>query len=218
MNEEATERMTMNVQVYAMADKYDIPGLKRLAQQRFELFTEIVPASTWSHYGWTLVFAGALRSTPSNDKGFRKSLINACARNIDIVTGLKPSYDGEKARRNWELFLGGDVDFLRDLLVYATRIRSEQLSKALGDLRTVQKTLEDTEKGLGEERQKREYEDDAHEEHRERMGRLLRAATEEPCRRCHQAWRFELIESPLLPGRYLLCCRACHHTIDGMGV
>lgn len=114
--EEAYVRMTNNVRVYATADKYDIPGLKKLAKTKFEHLASVglvprFPAIIHEIYG----------TTPPEDRGLRDILTNLCVLNIQEIV----------CRHEWDDAMRTHVDFTIDLLRASveTYHRSEKRSK-----------------------------------------------------------------------------------------
>lgn len=100
--EEACVRMKNNVRVYAIADKYDIPGLKKLAETKFEDLA--------SHAGLILrcpdIIYEIYGTTPSEDRGLRGIVTNICVQNAQELL----------CRNEWDDVMRTHIDFTIDLL------------------------------------------------------------------------------------------------------
>ncbi|MCJ1267283.1 hypothetical protein MMC22_007168 [Lobaria immixta] len=113
--EEACVRMTNNVRVYAIADKYDIPGLKKLAKTKFKDLASPAglvlrcPAIIYEIYG----------TTPSEDHGLRGIVTNICVQNVKEIV----------RSNEWDDAMRTHVDFTIDLLRASVEIVPEKRSK-----------------------------------------------------------------------------------------
>jgi hypothetical protein len=67
-----------NTRLYAIAEKYDIPLLKRLARARFTEWAE----SNWSHRDFPTVVKEVYESTPSSDLGLRDIVSHLCGQHV----------------------------------------------------------------------------------------------------------------------------------------
>ena len=71
-----------NTLIYAIADKYDIEPLKKLANAKFR---KINCCTAWNCAMFSTVVVEIFDSTPDNDMGLRSVVSNTCARHIDDV-------------------------------------------------------------------------------------------------------------------------------------
>jgi hypothetical protein len=74
-------RMVFHVKVYALADKYDIPGLKALATAKFEK----VARAEWNTADFPLSISAIYESTPLNDRGLRDVAVKLAATHSNIL-------------------------------------------------------------------------------------------------------------------------------------
>ncbi|KAL8789254.1 MAG: hypothetical protein Q9195_006900 [Heterodermia aff. obscurata] len=126
--------MMVNVEVYAMADKFNILPLKDYAHANFQLLTHFIDWEWFSDVGLVNVFLKAIQSTPSNDIGIRKIIVDICASNMDTIMGSRGNpEDREKfelTRAMWEPVLKEDQDFQYDVLRKSARENSQRLTKS----------------------------------------------------------------------------------------
>ena len=81
-------RMLNDISVYAIADKYDIPPLKLLAQTKFETLAVAI----WPHYDFPAVVKAVFESTLDSDQGLRSIVTKVCADHIgDLLLFKGPS-------------------------------------------------------------------------------------------------------------------------------
>jgi hypothetical protein len=71
-----------SVRVYAIADKYDIPSLKRLAKERFESWAK----KNWAREDFSDIVREIFESTPTSDRGLRDIVIRIVALHADVLT------------------------------------------------------------------------------------------------------------------------------------
>lgn len=76
--------MLNNISVYAIADKYDIPTLKKLAEIKFRNLAY----SLWPHHDFPAVVKSAYESTPDNDEGLRGVVASICADHVEDMLVL----------------------------------------------------------------------------------------------------------------------------------
>lgn len=81
MREYAHLRMLNNVDVYAIADKYDLPDLKKLALRKFRRDARI-----WPMKDLETIVNEVYKATPGDDRGLKDVLIHRCNSQIDHVT------------------------------------------------------------------------------------------------------------------------------------
>lgn len=82
--------MRFQVKVYAIADKYDIPELKKLATNRFEL-TLSKEHKGYESFMFYKVVRDVYTSTPDSDRGLRNLVLKACTKYHDDVL-LEPRF------------------------------------------------------------------------------------------------------------------------------
>lgn len=116
--EEEKSSLTINVQVYAMADKYDMQELKILAKEKFSM-----SARDWPLPDFPSVVREALSSTPESDRGLRDIIRQILADHVeDIysindVTSTGPFATATKTiGENWRNALRDEGCFLYGLL------------------------------------------------------------------------------------------------------
>ena len=80
--EEDQPALLSSVRVYAIADKYDIPPLKRLAKERFETWAE----KNWAREDFSDIVREIFESTPTSDRGLRDIAIRIVALHADVLT------------------------------------------------------------------------------------------------------------------------------------
>ena len=74
-------RLLNNISEYAIADKYEIPDLNKLAEVKFSaIISEI-----WPHKDFPAVIQAVFESTPSNDTGLRGVVTKVCLEHIDEI-------------------------------------------------------------------------------------------------------------------------------------
>lgn len=110
--------LMINVQVYAMADKFDMPELKVLAKEKF-----LKCAQCWPLPEFPTVVHEALSSTPESDRGLRDIIRRIMADHVediypfDDLTSTTPSVTATKTiRENWRNVLRDEGCFLYGVL------------------------------------------------------------------------------------------------------
>jgi hypothetical protein len=68
-----------SVRVYAIADKYDMPHLKDLAQKRFSNWAE----NNWACHDFSAIAREVFETTPTSDRGLRDVVIRLAAMHAD---------------------------------------------------------------------------------------------------------------------------------------
>jgi len=76
---DAPSNLLNNVEVYALADKYDITNLKKLAASKVRHCVECRPTTAALSAAVQLAYT----STPSHDRGLRDILVDSCSLRID---------------------------------------------------------------------------------------------------------------------------------------
>ena len=122
--------LMINVQVYAMADKFDVAELKVLAMEKFSKC-----AQGWPLPNFTSVVHEALSSTPESDRGLRGILKKILAEHVDDIYPLDdPTLDEwssafiQETRKQWCNALRDEGHFLYELLgtVTANKAREQE--------------------------------------------------------------------------------------------
>ena len=72
--------LMFHVSVYALADKYDIESLKRLAEIKFDKTADGTMSTNFP-----AIVAAAFETTPSSDRGLRDVVSRICANHIDTI-------------------------------------------------------------------------------------------------------------------------------------
>ncbi len=75
---ESHPKLLANISVYATADKYDIPALKDLAEDKFKALA----LGVWPHKDFSTVIHEVFESTPSSDDGLRAIVTKVCIKHI----------------------------------------------------------------------------------------------------------------------------------------
>lgn len=103
--------MVYDAQVYQIADKYDIPGLKEHSSDRF---SDAIAAG-WRMDDFPLAITVVYESTPSEDRGLRDLVVKTCCQNIDTL--LAHSFFCETLRKV--------PDFAADLVPAIRKVTSD---------------------------------------------------------------------------------------------
>ena len=74
-------RMMNNVLVYAIAEKYDIPDLKALANGKFQSLAR----SKWPHDDFYILTEAVFSTTPDNDMGLRQVVLDICEKHFQDI-------------------------------------------------------------------------------------------------------------------------------------
>ncbi|KAL9003595.1 MAG: hypothetical protein Q9188_003546 [Gyalolechia gomerana] len=78
-----------NVQVYALAEKYDVQPLKSLAAKRFRAGVK----GEWETDDILTVLAEVYTTTPSTDRGLREDMLHVCERYSDELMALSTFHE-----------------------------------------------------------------------------------------------------------------------------
>ena len=100
--EETSIWMTNNVRVYAIADKYVLPGLKELAKTKFRN----IASSTALILRFPAIICEIYDTTPQEDRGLRDIVTNICCLSVQEIVH----------RKDWGDAVRTNVDFMFDLL------------------------------------------------------------------------------------------------------
>ena len=95
--DKAVDRQLLHISVYAIADKYDIPHLRWLAQKEY---TYCLKASS-AFYDLPVLIEAVTSSTPPSDTGLRTPLINLCAENYDLFSRYEANIQAAETFENF---------------------------------------------------------------------------------------------------------------------
>ena len=212
-------KMEMDVQVYFMADKYDIPGLKELAHARFAEEIRACQGPLWAKFNDNTIQSivlSVIQSTPSTNKDIRETVAHVCARNIDTITGIKLGgrVPADKAESQaWAKVFTEDADFTWDILKRVTQQKAHEKAA------TEDKWLEYASRNLTLNDRAKQAEIEAAKNelmrYKERTGRLLKAIGGQQCHVCGSMFQLELLTAPQDPHDYTVRCCACEHKFTG---
>lgn len=125
------KRLLTNAQVYAMADKFGVPDLKLLAQEKFLRHTD-----EWPIPGFAAVVHEILASTPQSDRGLRVVVRDILAVHVEEITSIPGSDDATqytpeslRARRKWMSILTQEGEFLLEILNQVVAQNAKQTEK-----------------------------------------------------------------------------------------
>ena len=82
-----SSKMMNNVLVYAMAEKYDIPELKKLAKGKFQPLIN----SKWPHDDFHAITELIFSTTPEEDMGLRRIVVDICRERFQDILKDKES-------------------------------------------------------------------------------------------------------------------------------
>ncbi|KAL8828732.1 MAG: hypothetical protein Q9191_002418 [Dirinaria sp. TL-2023a] len=128
--EDGRSSMMINVQVYAMAEKFDVPELKELAMDKF-----LACAQGWPLPDFPSVVHEALSSTPESDRGLRDILKRILAEHVedicpvqDLTLDESSSAAIQDTRQQWCDALREEGGFLYEVLgtVSANKSRDQE--------------------------------------------------------------------------------------------
>ena len=132
--------------MYAIADKLDVPNLKRLALEQFE---KALRLDSWPYHDFPVVIAQILQSTPVSDKGLRLAAAKVCSEHMLDLLGNTSAENpiGE----DWKSVLKEDSDFFFDVTQLAARSqvsRNKERDILEKDLQTKKNILLSKEKDM----------------------------------------------------------------------
>ena len=201
-------RMMNNVLVYAVAEKYDIPDLKELAQVKFQSLAW----SKWPHEDFYALTEMVFSTTPDTDMGLRQTVLDLCGEHFQDILKNEDSRVGFlEIPAIGAVVLGAAVckiDQDKTLLdgALAEKIAlKDELSKAEADAKEeLSRTKADLKTALD---QKNDWS--------ARLDSALRTANNmKDCRHCHEGfkWYLERLEIFGSLGLQLRCanCRTRH--------
>ena len=192
--------LIMNTNVYAMADKFDIPKLKQLAKLKFEHH-----AKKWPHTDFPAVIHRILECTPSNDRGLREVCVGICAEHVYEITGASGKAGDTK---KWATVLREDADFTLAVLRQAAyKLYNVSEYKSAVDATLVA--------DLEEAKQQRRKAAETSKASEGVIDRLIQALNKiERCRHCGVDFRPSFERSYLSATGYFLRCKLCRTKHD----
>ncbi|MCJ1263456.1 hypothetical protein MMC22_003326 [Lobaria immixta] len=119
--------MTNNVRVYAIADKYVLPGLKKLAKTKFRN----IASSTALILRFPAVICEIYYTTPQEDRGLRDIVTNICCPSVQEIV----------YRNDWGDAVRTHVDFVFDLLRAFAEISKKKDDNVVSKQQIKKKTL-----------------------------------------------------------------------------
>lgn len=119
------DRLTVNTDVYAMADEQQIPTLVELAQLKFGADARDLPFADLSAVIWH-----SLEWTSPMDKGLREVCVTIYAEQSQEIMGANVSI----AYTDWDQLLRKHGDFASRVLEEATRRLSSELNRKSAEL------------------------------------------------------------------------------------
>ncbi|PVH91084.1 hypothetical protein DM02DRAFT_546495, partial [Periconia macrospinosa] len=81
IGEGVSSPMLFNINVYGLADKYDVPELKSRAKQKFENTVEIC----WDMDDFPYAITQVYQSTPLSDRGLRELVVDTACKHIQSL-------------------------------------------------------------------------------------------------------------------------------------
>ena len=214
--------MMVNVEVYAMADKFNILLLKETALKKITSLSDSIDSEWFSNSGLADVFLEAIRSTPSNDRGLRPIIVDLCALHMDTILGSRNDKgdpgdheQSETTRAMWEPVLKADQDFQYEVLRVSAQANSERLAKSTESyerrMGAMGRRLGCTE--LGHDPMIPEIEVRSCRDYHQYIQHFLEKATNSYCATCGQT------QKPIIIRRdediFALRCRSCLHYTGG---
>jgi len=213
--------LMINVQVYAIADKFDMPELKVLAKEKF-----LKCAQGWPLPDFPSVVHEALSSTPESDLGLRDIIKRILADHLDDVypfddlTSTTPSVTATKTiRATWRNALRDEGAFLYRVLGYVAANKAYEQARLqltnveiTADLQIAQHevlTLKSTIEQLRREQASCEMDLDAV---KDRGARLIREIdTRSHCRHCSKDFQMSFEDATYDDWYHLgsLRCKKC---------
>lgn len=117
-DKQKTDCLVLHVRVHALADMFDIPSLRILANKKF---VGIIDSQPWPPNDFVAATLEVIRSTPSNDSLLRKTVRNLCAKHLNKTKHPDDDSEHEKQPqrmdpKSWKLVLGEDIDFTWDVI------------------------------------------------------------------------------------------------------
>lgn len=202
-NHRVQESLIINAQMYALADRIDIPNLRKLAQVKFE---RRVHKSSLKIFGPPSAFLEVIKTTPANDKGLRRFVLEQCAY---MVSWPLPS----NKRQDWQNLLREDADFTADLLQRTVNTYETSLEAQEHEFHKLNHRLNDQ---FAAEHQRTLDLQNALDELKKGVADMVAALNKGGCNVCHcnmqPVVRPDDSSSPSKTG-YVVRCRKCTATL-----
>jgi speckle-type POZ protein len=109
--ENSASPMVLNVKVYSIADKYDVPALKSQAKEKFETTVK----TCWNMDDFPYAVAEVYNSTTSIDRGLRDVVIDVTCEHINQLLSKQGFCD----------VLGESVGFASDMTQHLAKSQEE---------------------------------------------------------------------------------------------
>lgn len=189
-----------NALTYALAEKYDIQGLKELAKHKFKLRS----SSGWTEANLLTLLEVVYNTTPTTDRGLRDIMSTICCSLIDCTAGKllsSPRYQGLISKDGTLAFDALTKTYekkrMLDRKVQTLEARVKQLETGLGN-------AEQTTQALASQlNSAKEWE----EQEQETLKHLLSGET---CYYCSQELRVSVEKHPVGTDKHLrVKCQSC---------
>ena len=102
------------IRMYALAEKYDIPGLQSDAREGFSTLASL----KWPYRNLPAIIVAIYSSTPSSDRGLRDTIIKLCAQHLPDFFALEEESVDE--------IRDAAPEFEHELLVVVARLGEEE--------------------------------------------------------------------------------------------
>ena len=190
--------LMINVQVYAMADKFDVAELKLLAKEKF-----LTCAQGWPLPDFPSVVREALNSTPESDHGLRDVLNRILAEHLDDICPVPNSTSNERlsaaqhTRQQWCKALREEGRFLYDILGTVAVNKAREIERLrftnvdiVADLQDAQQHIDDLKAQSVSVQAQRRATEDILDKVKARGASLIKEIdTRDNCRHCHQPFQ-----------------------------
>lgn len=199
-----SHKLIVNTQVYAMAEKFDIPQLKLLAKEKF-----LKNAQSWPNSEFPAIAHEVLTSTPQSDRGLRDILRDMFTSKVVELT-VRSEDEGDQEAENCHRLLSvlsGEGEFVVEVLGI--------IAKQMDSHRKEAKQFQEQVKEIETEKDRHQS---AYNEAVERGACLVSAMTRlDKCPECEDPWQPVLVNLPTRPddSKYWLLadfikCRSCY--------
>ena len=190
--------LMINVQVYAMADKFDVAELKLLAKEKF-----LTCAQSWPLPDFPSVVREALSSTPESDHGLRDILNRILAEHVDDICPVPDSTLNERlsavqdTRQQWCDALREEGRFLYEVLGTVAINKAREIERLrftnvdiVADLQDAQQDIDDLKAQSTSVQAQRRLTEQILDRVKARGASLIQEIdTRDNCRHCHQPFQ-----------------------------
>ena len=190
--------LMINVQVYAMADKFDVAELKLLAKEKF-----LTCAQGWPLPDFPSVVREALSSTPESDHGLRDILNRILADHVDDICPVPDSTLNERlsavqeTRQQWCNALRDEGRFLYEVLGTVAVNKAREIERLrftnvdiVADLQDAQQEIDDLKTQSTSVQAQRRLTEQILDRVKARGASLIQEIdTRDNCRHCHQPFQ-----------------------------